>query len=84
MDVSDVVNKSGKIRQWRRQLVPNNNSSDGSGACGNSTSNILRDKTGRANVTALACHPHGDVIISALGGGTGELVPINGRFGLNI
>ena len=59
---------NGKIRQWRRQLLPNNNRKPRS--------------ANQSGVTALACHPHGDLIIAALGGGSGELIPINNRFGL--
>ena len=68
MDVSERSNMNGKIRQWRRQLLPNNNRKP--------------HGANQSNVTALACHPHGDLIIAALGGGSGELIPINNRFGL--
>lgn len=73
MDVSEQINKDGKIRQWRRQLLPNKkNKRDGNHVIGS-----------HSNVTALTCHPRGDLIISALGGGNGELIPINTRFGLS-
>ena len=71
MDLSHRRSLDGKIRQWRRQLVPKANNGAGND---NSNQNLR-------NVTALTCHPNNDVMVAALGGLPGELVPINTRFG---
>ena len=73
MDLSHIRSLDGKIRQWRRQLVPKANN----GAGNDNFNQNLR------NVTALTCPPKNDVIVAALGGLPAELVPINTRFGQN-